>query len=89
LPGFFSGTLRKTLLYSCAHPIHARVAKLVDALVLGTSRAICGGSSPLPRTLKTADHWSAVFVIKIVIESFGMIGVSGTSSCSVSQQSYE
>ena len=23
---------------------------MVDALVLGTSRAICGGSSPLPRT---------------------------------------
>ncbi len=27
------------------------MAKLVDALVLGTNRVTCGGSSPLPRTV--------------------------------------
>jgi hypothetical protein len=32
--------------------MNAGVAKLVDALVLGTSGAIHGGSSPLPGTKK-------------------------------------
>ena len=40
--------------------IYADVAKLVDALVLGTSGAILGGSSPLIRTQKTLDK-SSVF----------------------------
>ena len=35
--------------------MHAEVAKLVDALVLGTSRAICGGSSPLLGTKATKE----------------------------------
>jgi hypothetical protein len=36
---------------SCTRPTaHAGVAELVDALVLGTSIARCGGSSPFART---------------------------------------
>jgi hypothetical protein len=57
-PNTLPSPLQKILLYSAGNP--ARVAKLVDALVLGTSGAIHGGSSPLPRTKKTA--LVAVFV---------------------------
>lgn len=45
------------------------MAKLVDALVLGTSRAICGGSSPLLGTRKTAEK-RFLCVLKKVWETF-------------------
>ena len=45
---------------------NAQVAKLVDALVLGTSREICGGSSPLLGTIliKNIAKYVFYFVLK-------------------------
>ena len=52
---------QKYLLYSAAH--FAQVAKLVYALVLGTSGAIRGGSSPLLRTTLRKTSTAARFLV--------------------------
>ena len=44
--------------------INAQVAKLVDALVLGTSGAIRGGSIPLLGTDKNKTIFCLIFICK-------------------------
>ena len=44
-------TVKTSKITLLEHVEHAGMAKLVDALGLGPSGAICGGSSPLPGTI--------------------------------------
>ena len=47
--------------------VHAQVAKLVDALVLGTSIARCEGSSPFLGTLTKYSLFREYFVLYVIL----------------------